>query len=118
MALVMVDGDLCLVEGEEITHVFEKGTLSRPSYKHMCAWAITNFDPKLSVDELWANAKEAWDSLSAQNKTCIWSICNQELQNAQDIKDGLLANLSEYQGYPVVKDAYIEAIKSVLINFE
>ena len=118
MALAIIDGDLCFVEGEEITHVFEKGPLSRPAYKHMCAWAITNFNPKLSVDELWVNAREAWDNLSEQNKILVWSICNQESQNAQDIRDGLLANLSDYQGLKNVKDAFSEAIRNAVENFK
>jgi hypothetical protein len=117
MALVYIENDLCLVEGEEVTHTFEKGNLSRASYKHMCAWTFTNFNSKLSPEENWSLAKEAWDSLSEQNKMCIWSICNQESQNAIDISQGLLANLAEYQGYKPVKDAYREAIIKVLENF-
>jgi hypothetical protein len=118
MALVFIENELCLVHGEEIIHVFEREGLSRHAYKHMCTWTITNFNTKLSVDELWLKAREAWDSLSEQNKMCIWSICNQETQNAKDISQGLLANLSEYQGCKSVKDAYADAIKSVLSNFD
>jgi hypothetical protein len=117
MALVFIENELCLLDGEEIIHVFERGTLSKASYKHMCAWTITNFRSKLNAEELWSNAKEAWDNLSEQNKVCVWSICEQETQNAKDISQGLLAKLAEYQGYKPVKDAFSEAIIKVLDMF-
>jgi hypothetical protein len=94
---------LCLIEGDEVTHVFEKDTLSRAAYKHMCAWAITNFNPKLSVDELWVNAKEAWENLSDQNKMAIWSICNIEAQNARDIQMVSLQILSSIEERKLLK---------------
>jgi len=117
MALIIIDGELCVVENEEVTHVFERGNLSRSAYKHMCSWVQTNFSLKLNIHELWEKAQEAWDNLSEQNKMCIWSVCQQEKQNAQDIRDGLLANLKEYQGYSSVKNQFSEAIERVFENF-
>ena len=117
MALMFIDGDLCVVENEEVTHVFERGDLPREAYKHMCSWVHTNFKLKLNIHELWEKAKESWENLSEQNKIYVWGICQQEEQNARDIRDGLLANLKEYQGYNSVKNAYEEAIKKVFDNF-
>jgi len=117
MALVFIDNELCLLEGEEIVHVFERGENSRVSYKHMCSWVISNFGSKLIPEEAWSKAREAWETLSEDHKIAVWSIVNQEHQNAKDITQGLLANLREYQGYKSVKDAFQEAIMKVANNF-
>ena len=39
----------------------------------------------------------------------------QEEQNLEDIRLGLLATLAEYRGFPVIKKAFEDAIKSVQI---
>ena len=111
MALDIIDGELCLVEGEEITHVFERGELDRPAYKHMCGWMQTNFDSKLKIDEQWEAAGKAWEDLSSSHKSLIWSMAQQETRNAQDICEGLLATLAQYQGTVSVKSSFISALR-------
>jgi hypothetical protein len=109
-----IDGELCILNDQgEIIHVFERGDLKRAPYKHMTAWVLTNFDPKLDPTALWTLAKKSWDDMSPQNQVAIWTMCNQEETSARDIRDGLLATLHGYQGVKSVKDAYKEAIKNV-----
>lgn len=109
-----IDGELCILNDQgEIIHVFERGDLERAPYKHMTAWVLTNFDPKLDHTDLWTLAKKSWEDMSVPNRMAIWSLCNQEETNVKDIRDGLLATLASYQGIKSVKDAYKEAIKNV-----
>lgn len=111
----MVDGELCLMDGQEITHVFERGQESKVSYKHMCAWAISNFKTKFngSPETLWAEAKEAWDSLTPETRGLLFALQAREDQMVKDIRLGLLATLAGYQGVKSVKDKFAEAIRSV-----
>lgn len=118
MALSMVDGELCLMDGQEITHVFERegGTpLSKAAYKHMCTWAISNFETKFngSPEALWAEAKKAWDSLTPETQGLLLSFQAREDQMIKDIRLGLIATLAGYQGLKSVKDKFAEAIRSV-----
>jgi hypothetical protein len=109
-----IDNELCIIGSDgDIIHVFERGDLERAPYKHMTAWVLTNFDPKLDPLTLWTLAEKSWEDMSVQNKMAVWAICNQEETNAKDIRDGLLATLAGYQGVKIVKDAYREAIKNV-----
>jgi hypothetical protein len=112
-----IDGELCLVKDEEIVHTFERGKLPRATYKHMAAWTQKNFDSEIGPHELWARAARAWEVLDEQHKIIIWSLAEQEAQNARDISDGLLATLAGYQGLAAVKSSYADAIKSVRDNF-
>ena len=41
---------------------------------------------------------------------------NQEEQNLEDIRLGLLATLDEYRGFPKIKKAFEEAIKGVKLE--
>jgi hypothetical protein len=112
-----IDGELCLVKDEEIIHVFERGKLPRATYKHMAAWSQKNFDSEIDPQELWTRAARAWDIMDPQHKIIIWSLAEQEAQNARDISDGLLATLAGYQGLATVRSAYVAAIKSVRDSF-
>ena len=116
--LEVIDGSLHLLENDEIIHEFERGPLLRAAYKHMCAWMLTNFDPKLNIHEQWTHAQIAWESLSLSNQTAIWSIVNYETQSAKDISQGLLATLNGYQGSANVKEEFKKAIQSVRYIFE
>lgn len=123
MGLEMIDGSLHLLdtENDEVIHEFERGSLSRAAYKHMCAWVITNFNSKFKggdPEDLWRQAGEAWESLSLANQMVIWSIANYERQSATDISQGLLAHLSEYQGSALVKEEFLKALQRVRDIFE
>jgi hypothetical protein len=112
-----IDGELCLVRDEEIVHTFEKGKLPRAAYKHMTAWVQQNFVSEIDPQELWDRAAHVWENLDQQHKIIVWSLAEQESQNAIDISDGLLATLSEYQGLASVKSAFVKAIESARDSF-
>jgi hypothetical protein len=119
MHLDEVDNELCILdENCEIIHVFERGDLPRAAYKHMCACVKNSWDEKVSPDVLWAKAEAAWDALTPEQQMLIWSLSEQEKQNAQDICTGLLATLMNYQGVSAVKKAFQVVIKGVLEQFE
>lgn len=122
MELELIDGSLYVLdtENDEVIYEFERGTLSRAAYKHMCAWVITNFSIKFKGDseDLWRQAGEAWESLSPPNQTAIWSLMNYERQSAMDISQGLLATLHGYQGSAAVKREFSKAIQRVRNIFE
>lgn len=48
-----------------------------------------------------------------ENHAFILTLLDQENQNLEDIRLGLLATLSEYRGFPNVKKLFEEAINSV-----
>lgn len=110
----MIDGELYLLgDDHEILHVFERETsLSVTAYKHMCAWVISNFNSKLPED-LWAEAKSSWDALTPETQGLLFALQAKEDQMMKDIRLGLLATLSGYQGLKTVKDRFAEAIRSV-----
>jgi len=117
----MVDDELYLLQGTDVIHVFSRGeTLSRAAYKHMCSWVQTNFKTKFkeNPEELWEEAEKAWDALTPDQQAYLWSISNRESQNAQDVSEGLLACLSEYQCLSSVRTAFIQAIKQVRDKFQ
>lgn len=108
----MIEGTLHLLEGDEIIHVFEQGDEPLAAYKHMCAWAISNFSSKLPED-LWAEAEKAWTSLTPETQGLLFALQAKEDQMVEDIRLGLLATLAGYQGLKSVKDRFAEAIRSV-----
>jgi hypothetical protein len=115
MALAIIDGELSVIKNEEITHVFERGPLSRAAYKHMCAWVLTNFESKFngSHETLWREAGESWASLTPETQGILFALQAREEQMVKDIRIGLLATLAGYQGLKSVKDKFAEAIRSV-----
>lgn len=130
MALNWIDDELVVIDSEGfISHVFERiPSISRPAYKHMAGWMEINFEswaqkaqlgeaPQLDPSELWRLAGEAWEALTPDHKMVIWSMCQQETQNARDICDGLLATLGSYQGVKSVKSAFQDAILSARDQF-
>jgi len=48
-----------------------------------------------------------------ENKAYILSLLDQENQNLEDIRLGLLATLNEYRGFPNIKKLFEDAIKSI-----
>jgi hypothetical protein len=114
----MMDGELHLLDDTgDVIHVFERGNLSRAAYKHMCAWVQTNFNSKLSAEELWVQAEKAWDALTPEHQMTIWAMTLQEEQNAKDISQGLLATLNGYQCLSTVKATFSDAIKRIRDQF-
>jgi len=111
--LELIDRELCIMEGEEIVHIFEKSGIPRYEYKYMTDWIQTNFDSKMEISETWEKAKEAWSMIDTDNKSFLWSLNQMELTNASDISQGLLATLAGYQGTPYVKKEFENAIKNV-----
>jgi hypothetical protein len=50
---------------------------------------------------------------SLENQVYILSLLDQENQNLEDIRLGLLATLNEYRGFPNIKKLFEDAIKGV-----
>ena len=46
----------------------------------------------------------------------LLALKNQEEQNLEDIRLGLLATLAEYRGFPAIKKLFEEALKSVKLE--
>ena len=107
----MFDGELVLVRGENIVHVFERDTFSRAAYDYMIDWVQRNTSPTDDPGTTWTRAEAAWDALSPEFQATLIQIANREKQNAQDIRDGLLATLHGYQGFSRVKDSFAHAIR-------
>lgn len=109
-------------ENYQIVHVFERSKgdgilLSRAAYKHMCGWVKTYWKAGDDPEDWWQLAEEAWHALTPEAQACVWSLTEQEEQNAKDLCTALLANLSEYRGLTFVKRAFQTAIKDVLDQF-
>ena len=94
-------------------YTFERGNLSRAAYRHMCAWIQSNFDKKLSPEENWTKAEAAWDNLSPELQGHLYIMSDKEVQNGDDIRQGLLATLASYQGFRAIKDLFETAIRCV-----
>lgn len=58
-------------------------------------------------------AEAQWKGLDVVFKATLINIQNQEEQNIEDIRLGLLATLAEYRGYPQIKKLFEEAIRTV-----
>lgn len=104
------DGELYLTDGD---HTFERGNLSRAAYRHMCGWIQNKFNPKLSPEENWSNAEAAWDALTPEMQAHLYIMSDKEVQNGDDIRQGLLATLTSYQGARFIKDLFGSAIRCV-----
>ena len=114
MGLELIDGTLHLLgENDEVLHVFERarGTLGPAAYKHMCDYAIANFngDP----ETLWTEAENSWNALSPETQGLLIALQDREEQMIRDIRTGLLATLLDYQGIKSIKDRFAEAIRSI-----
>ena len=116
MGLELIDGTLHLLgENDEVLHVFERarGTLGAAAYKHMCVWAIDNFNSKLKPEELWERAEASWNDLTPETQGLLIALQDREEQMIRDIRTGLLATLLDYQGKKSIKDRFAEAIRSI-----
>ena len=118
MGLELIDGTLHLLgENDEVLHVFERarGTLGPAAYKHMCVWLLSNFNSKFVQDplELWTEAEKSWVALAPETQGLLIALQDREEQMIRDIRTGLLATLSSYQGIKSIKDRFAEAIRSI-----
>jgi hypothetical protein len=114
MGLELIDGTLHLLgENDEILHVFERPPLSKAAYKHMCDYAIANFNSKLKPEELWERAENSWNALTPETQGLLIALQAKEEQMVKDIRTGLLATLLDYQGIKSIKDRFAEAIRSI-----
>jgi len=103
-------------ENGHVIHIFERGNLSRATYKYMTRKIQDNFDSKLTPEENWANAEKAWDNLSPELQAQLFILSHSEEQNFEDIRRGLLATLADYQGFKCIKDLFEDAIKCVTLD--
>ena len=113
-SLAIIDGTLHLLEGDEVVHVFDDSH-PRAAYKHMCAWALSNFKSKFHGDPetFWVDAEGSWTALTPEAQGLIMTLHAKEEQMVKDIRVGLLATLASYQGIKAVKVRFAEAIRSV-----
>jgi hypothetical protein len=107
-----LDNELVVLdEDDNVVHVFERGHLSRAAYQYMTHWVRENTMPEDDSNESWERAETAWDSLNPEFQATLVAISRQEQQQAQDIRDGLLATLHGYQGVSNVKRVFADAIR-------
>lgn len=112
----VVDGELHIFDHEgNVTHVFERGDLSRAAYKHMTHWILKNFKKEKSFHENWEEAEASWDALSPETQGHLFIMSQCEERCADDIRTGLLATLAEYRGMQFIKDLFADAITCVKI---
>ena len=112
----MIDAELHMFDEEgNVAHVYERGDLSRAAYQHMVHWIQKNFKKENSFQKNWEEAEAAWDGLSPETQAHLFTMSNQEVQCAEDIRLGLLATLAEYRGFQCIKDLFADAIKCVKV---
>ena len=110
----MIDGELHVFDEEgNVSHVYERCGLSRAAYMHMVHWIRKNLNKNFSFEKNWEEAGAAWNGLSPELKAHLMIMSDQEEQNCEDIRLGLLATLAEYRGFSNVKKLFEDAIKSV-----
>jgi hypothetical protein len=114
MFLTWIDRELSVINDADgtVCHVFEKGSWSRTAYKYMTTWITKNWTGDFLG--IWEKAENVWQNVSPQNQMALWSIDTQFEQNFEDIREGLLATLKEYQGSQDVKGIFEEALKSLV----
>jgi hypothetical protein len=108
----IIDNELCIMDDDTLYHVFERNTFSRATYTYMINWIQKNKTPSDDIDAIWEEAEEAWDKLSPETQGLLVAISNKERQQAEDIRDGLLATLHGYNGVKSIKDSFVESIQS------
>jgi len=112
------DGELCITDDVEVKHIYSRESVSRACYYYVSKWIKNNTKPDPeNPNNSWEKACEHWHNLSEAEKGEYITIVKMESQNASDLSQGLLANLSMYQGLKNVKTAFEEAIKSVAYSF-
>lgn len=108
--LVMID------HTGNVSHVFEREDYSRAAYKYMCSRIQENHLPELTPEENWQKAGESWDLLTPEMQAQLVILSDKEVQNARDIREGLLATLHGYQGFAAIKKLFEQAICCVRVD--
>jgi Rad3-related DNA helicase len=80
--------------------------------EYMSLWIEQHKD----IENVEEKAQEAWDALSPEIQALMITIRERERQQNQDIHDGLLATLHDYQGAKNIKKAFEKAIRSCLFS--
>lgn len=103
-----LEGDLAVFDeatGDILrTHARPK-SMGRAEYRYTCQKAIEYQD--------WEKAQGDWEKLPNDKKQNLDTKVQMEFQNFLDIREGLLATLSEYRGFIDVKAEFMNVIKSV-----
>lgn len=71
---------------------------------------------KQAKGHTFEQAQQMWTGLDTIFKTTLVSICMQEEQNLEDIRLGLLATLSEYQGLSHIKKLFENSLKNIKLE--
>lgn len=112
MSFTIMDGELTIIRDGEVDYVFERESLSRAMYSYMIHWIQEKKSPEDDPGAAWIEAEKAWDELSPDIQGTLICLSDKDVQEARDIRDGLLATLHEYQGVKRVKDTYAECIRT------
>jgi hypothetical protein len=80
-------------------------TMGRAEYRYTCEKAIEYQD--------WEKAQGEWEKLPSEKKQNLDLKVQLEFQNFMDIREGLLATLSDYRGFIDIKSEFMNVIKSV-----
>lgn len=103
-----LEGDLAIfddVTGDILRVHARPKSMGRAEYRYMCQKAIEFQD--------WEKAQGEWKKLSDEKKQNLQLKIQMEFQNFMDIREGLLATLSDYRGFIDIKSEFMNAIKSV-----
>jgi hypothetical protein len=113
MFLSWIDRELAVIDESDgsVCHVFERHEESRTAYKYMTSWIEKNWTGDFSG--MWTRAEQIWERVSVENKMALWTIDQQQEQNFEDIRTGLLATLKDYQGAAYVKGMFEAVLKSM-----
>ena len=111
-SFTIMDGELTILHNGEVDYVFERDSLSRTVYSYMIHWIQDKKSPDDDPGAAWLEAEKAWNELSPDIQGMLICLSHKDVQEARDIRDGLLATLHEYQGVKRVKDTYAECIRA------
>jgi len=102
-----VDGDLSQIENDEIVKVYSRpSVMTRAEYRFVCAHIID------AQEDVWNSSIQKWKNLSNEKRKIYETKVQMEFQNFMDIREGLLATLTEYQGFIDIKSTFKDAILS------
>ena len=71
---------------------------------------------KVSQGKTYEDALKYWNELGIDNQICLKQISDREIQNFEDIREGLLATLHGYQGYSNIKIIFENFLKNLDID--
>jgi hypothetical protein len=71
---------------------------------------------KVSDGKTYEDAVKDWNDLGVDNQIYLQHISDREIQNFEDIREGLLATLHGYQGYKKIKIIFENSLKNLDID--